>query len=114
MCKSDWNFDYKGIIFLKEIPWMKTTGLWTDERAPDHGSMVDRSGYPFRVLIWSVHCGFDSWEKGGRGNGGCGRRDQATQRRGHRRPTRIGLRWSGDHRGLTGSERENWGTRWRR
>jgi hypothetical protein len=65
MCKSDWNFDYHGIIFLKDIPWTKSTGLWTDERAPVHGSMVDRSGYPFRVLIWSVHFGFDGWEEGG-------------------------------------------------
>jgi hypothetical protein len=63
MCKSDWNFDYHGIIFLKEIPWTKSTGLWIDERAPVHGSMVDRSGYPFRVLIWSVHFGFDGWEE---------------------------------------------------
>jgi hypothetical protein len=104
MCKSDWNFDYHGIIFLKEIPW-------TDERALVHGSTVDRSGYPFRVLIWSVHFGFDGWEEGGRGNGGCGRHGRATQRRGHRRPTEIGLRWPGDHRGLAGSKRENWGTR---
>jgi hypothetical protein len=71
MCKSDWNFDYHRIIFLKEILWTKSTGLWTDERAPIHGSTVDRSGYPFRVLIWSVHFGFDGWE-GGPGNGGCG------------------------------------------
>jgi hypothetical protein len=48
MCKSDWNFDYHGIIFLKEIPWTKSTGLWTDERAPVHGSMVDQASYPFR------------------------------------------------------------------
>jgi hypothetical protein len=59
MCKSDWNFDYHGIIFLKEILWTKSIGLWTDERAPVHGSTVDRSGYPFRVLIWSVHFRFD-------------------------------------------------------
>jgi hypothetical protein len=48
MCKSDWNFDYHGIIFLKEIPWTKCTGLWTDERAPVHGSTVDRASYPFK------------------------------------------------------------------
>jgi hypothetical protein len=75
MCKSDWNFDYHGINFLKEISW-------TDERALVHGSMVDRSGYPFRVLIWSVHFGFDGSEEGGRGNGGCGRHDWAKRRRG--------------------------------
>jgi hypothetical protein len=33
---------------------------------------------------------------------------------GHRRLTGIGLQWPGDHRGLAGSERENWGTRLRR
>jgi hypothetical protein len=43
MCKSDWNFDYHGIIFLKEIPWSKSTGLWTDERAPFRGSNL---GHP--------------------------------------------------------------------
>jgi hypothetical protein len=111
MCKSDWNFDYHRIIFLKEIPWTKSIGLWTDERAPVHGSMVDRSGYPFKVLIWSVHFGFDDWEEGGRGNGGYGRHGWATRRRGHQRLTGIGLRWPGDHRGLAGSKRENWGTR---
>jgi hypothetical protein len=72
MCKSDWNFDYHGIIFLKEIPWTKSTCLWTDERAPVHGSTVDRSGYPFRVLIWSVHFGFDGWEEGGRATAAMG------------------------------------------
>jgi hypothetical protein len=95
----------------KEIPWTKSTGLWTDERASVHGSTVDRSGYPFRVLIWSVHFGFNGWEEGGRGNNGCGQHGQATRRRGHRRPTGIGLLWPGDHCGLAGSKRENWGTR---
>jgi hypothetical protein len=113
MCKSDWNFDYHEIIFLKEIPWTKSTGLWTDERAPVHGSTVDRSGYPFGVLIWSVHFGFDGWEEGGWGNGDCGWHGRATQRWGHRRPTGIGLRWPRVHRGLAGSKRENWGTRLR-
>jgi hypothetical protein len=23
--------------------------------------------------MWSIHFGFDGWEEGGRGNGGCGR-----------------------------------------
>jgi hypothetical protein len=113
MCKSDWNFDYHRIIFLKEIPWTKSIGLWTDERAQVHGSTVDRSGYLFGVLIWSVHFGFDDWE-GDRGNDGCGRHDRATRRRGHRRPTGIGLRWPRDHRRLVGSKRENRGTRLRR
>jgi hypothetical protein len=51
MCKSDWNFDYHIIIFLNEIPWTKSTGLWTDERAPVHGSTVDRASYPFGVVV---------------------------------------------------------------
>jgi hypothetical protein len=110
MCKSDWNFDYQGIIFLKEIPWTKSTSLWTDERASVHGSTVDRSGYPCGVLIWSVHFGFDGWEKGGWGNCSCGQCGWATRRQGHRRPTEIGLWWLQDHRELAGSERENWGT----
>jgi hypothetical protein len=41
------------------IPWTKSLGMWTDEKAPVHGSTVDRSGYPFGVLIWSVQFGFD-------------------------------------------------------
>jgi hypothetical protein len=72
-CKSDWNFDYHGIILLKEISWTKSTGLWTDERAPVHGSTVDRASYPFRVLIWGAPFGFNGWEEGDRGNSGCGR-----------------------------------------
>jgi hypothetical protein len=109
-CKSDWNFDYQGIILLKEISWTKSTGLWTDERAPAHGSTVDRAPYPFGVLIWGVPFGFDGWEEGGRGNGGRGRHDWATRWRGHQRTTRIGFRGPRDHRGLAGTKRENWGT----
>jgi hypothetical protein len=30
------------------MPWTKSTGLWTDERARVLGSMVDRASYPFR------------------------------------------------------------------
>jgi hypothetical protein len=33
---------------------------------------------------------------------------------GHRRTTEIGLWWPGVHRGLSGSEEENWGTSLRR
>jgi hypothetical protein len=85
--------------------------LWTDERVLVHGSTVDRYGYPFRVLIWSVNFGFDGWEEGGQGNGGCGRHGWATRQWGHQRLTGIGLRWPRDHRGLAGSKRENWVTR---
>jgi hypothetical protein len=62
MCKSDWNFDYHEIIFLKEIPWTKSTGLWTDERALVQGSTVDRASYSSGDLIWDIQYGFNGSE----------------------------------------------------
>jgi hypothetical protein len=112
MCKSDWNFDYHGIIFLKEIPWTKSMGLWTDERAPVHGSTVDRASYPFEVLIWSVHFGFDEWEEGGQGNGGCGWHGWATRRQGHRRLTGTVLRCAKAHREEPRRGKGGWRSRW--
>jgi hypothetical protein len=94
-CKSDWNFDYHGAILLKEIPWTKSMGLWTDERAPVHGSTVDRASYPFGVLIWGAPFGFNGWEEGGRGNGRCGQHDWATWRWGHQKFVGTVLQWSG-------------------
>jgi hypothetical protein len=52
---------------LKEILWTKSTGLWIDERAPVHGSTVDRASYPFGVLIWGAPFGFNGWDEGGAG-----------------------------------------------
>jgi hypothetical protein len=66
-CRSDWNFDYHGIILLKEIPWTKSTGMLTDERASIHGFTVDRASYPFGVLIWGTPFGFNGWKEGGPG-----------------------------------------------
>jgi hypothetical protein len=33
-CKSGWNIDYREIVFLKEITWTKSMGLWTDHHTP--------------------------------------------------------------------------------
>jgi hypothetical protein len=89
---------------LKEILWTKSTGLWTDERAPVQGSTVDRASYPFGVLIWGAPFGFNGWEEGGRDNGGCGRHGWATRRQGYRKFVGTVLQWSGTRR-----ERPRWG-----
>jgi hypothetical protein len=90
-CKSDWNFDYHGIILLKEILWTKSTGLWTDERVPVHGSTVDRASYPFG----GSNLGHSIWIQRlrieGRGSGD-------HRWRCHRRPTGTVLRCPKTHR----------------
>jgi hypothetical protein len=111
MCKSDQNFDYHGIIFLKEIPWTKSTGLWTDEKGT--GPWVH--GGPVSIRLQDSNLERPFWirqlarRRPGQRRLWAAR--LATRRRGLWRPTRIGLRWPGDHRGLAGSKRENWGTR---
>jgi hypothetical protein len=44
--------------------------MLTDERAPVHGSTVDRASYPFGVLIWAPLLDSTAGMKGGRVNGG--------------------------------------------
>jgi hypothetical protein len=35
------KLEFPGIVFLKENPWTKSTGLWTTPGWPVHGSTVD-------------------------------------------------------------------------
>jgi hypothetical protein len=87
MCKSDWNFDYHGIIFLKEIPWTKSTSLWTDERAPVHGPSWTELHTASGDLIWVTHRGFDGLEQMGMRQ----RRLKVARRWSHRRVTGMAL-----------------------
>jgi hypothetical protein len=36
------------IVSIKEIPWMKSTGPWTEGDDTGPWSMVDRASYPLR------------------------------------------------------------------
>jgi hypothetical protein len=59
---SGWNIDYRRIIFLKRIPWTKSTGLWNSESTPVYGPWWT-SYIPFRrLLILATHSRFDDQE----------------------------------------------------